>query len=121
MRDFRLYSLPNIARVELLDDWFSRDPSFSLAEFARASFGVWQEKPVEVAWRVAPEAAAEASEFVFHPTQTLQEQPDGSLLVKFRTGGLLEMAWHLFTWGGAITVVKPKRLAKMLGELAARF
>jgi len=38
----------------------------------------------------------------------------GSLLVRFRAGGLLEMSWHLFTWGDEVEVIKPKRLVSML-------
>lgn len=28
--------------------------------------------------------------------------------------GLLEMSWHLFTWGNEVEIIKPKRLASML-------
>ncbi len=33
---------------------------------------------------------------------------DGSLTVKFRSGGLREMDWHLYTWGEHVKVVKPE-------------
>jgi superfamily II DNA or RNA helicase len=39
--------------------------------------------------------AAEAREFEFHPEQTMEDLDDGSLIVKFRAGGALEMSWHL--------------------------
>jgi predicted DNA-binding transcriptional regulator YafY len=111
-----LYRLPNIARVEVLPEYFERDRAFSLDAFARRSFGVFQEDPIDVVWRFAPEAAADAREFCFHPDQTLEEEPDGSLLVKFRAGGRLEMAWHLFTWGPHVEVVAPVRLRRLLVE-----
>ena len=38
------------------------------------------------------------------------------LVVRFRAGGLLEMAWHLFTWGSEVEIIKPKRLASLLRE-----
>jgi predicted DNA-binding transcriptional regulator YafY len=41
----------------------------------------------------------------------MEEEPDGSLVVRFRAGGLLEMAWHLFTWGDQVEVVEPGELS----------
>jgi hypothetical protein len=69
-----------------------RRAEFSLMEFARRSFGVFQEEPFDVVWRFKPEAAADAREWVFHPDQTVEDQPDGSLIVRFRTGGALKMS-----------------------------
>jgi hypothetical protein len=40
----------------------------------------------------------------------MEDQPDGSLIVRFRAGGLLEMAWHLFTWRNEVKVLKLRKL-----------
>ena len=111
---FALFSMPNIEGVEDTGDMFERDEEFSLKEFAERSFGVFQEEPFAVVWKFSPEAARNAQEFMFHPTQTSKKQEDGSLIVKFRAGGDLEMAWHLYTWGDHVEVLEPKRLAKMV-------
>ena len=39
---------------------------------------------------------------------------DGTLTVKFRAGGRLEMDWHLYTWGKHVTVVKPENWREMV-------
>ncbi len=119
-RDFRSFALANIERVEILDELFARDLSFSLAAYAARSFGVFQEKPFDAVWKFSPKAAPDAREFLFHPTQTMEDQPDGSLIVRFRAGGALEMAWHLVTWGSEVDVIKPKRLVTMLGPLPSK-
>lgn len=111
---FLTFALPSIEGVEVLNETFERDPEFSLEDYAARSFGLYQEEPFEVVWRFTPEAAADAREFVFHPSQSIEEEKDGSLLVKFTAGGGLEMAWHLYTWGDKVTVIKPKRLAQMV-------
>lgn len=84
--------------------------------YAERSFGVFQEEPFDVVWRFSPKTAPDARQFLFHPTQTFEEQPDGSLIVQFRAGGALEMCWHLFTWGDQAPVLKPKRLQNILQE-----
>lgn len=114
--DYRLFALGNILHIEQLGTYFQRDPSFSLNEYASRSFGIFQERPVNVVWRVSPEHAEEARNFIFHPTQTFEEGPDGSLLVHIRAGGLLEMCWHVFTWAGAIEILEPPELIDMMRE-----
>lgn len=112
-----LYALPNIEKVTVTERIFERPHGFSLKEFADRSFGVYQEKPFDVVWKFSPNVARDAREFLFHPTQTLKVQPDGSLIVRFHAGGLDEMAWHLFTWGGEVEVIAPRKLKDRLVEL----
>ena len=113
-RNFRSFALSNIERVEIREEIFDRDPDFSLAAYAARSFGVFQEEPFEVVWKFTPKAAPDAREFMFHPTQVMEDLPDGSLIVGFRAGGALEMAWHLVTWGNEVEVVKPERLRDLM-------
>lgn len=118
--DHALFSLPNIVAVEVLDQPFERLVDFSLRAFAERSFGLFQEEPFDVAWRFSKEAAADAMEFLFHPSQTVEKQADGSLVVRFRAGGSLEMAWHLYTWGDKVEVLEPDWLAEqVLGQRVA--
>lgn len=115
----RLFSLANIREVETLAEGFARREDFSLHRYADQSFGVFQEDPFDVVWRVAPEAAADARDYLFHPHQQLEDQDDGSLLVRFRAGGHVEMCWHLFTWNGAIEVIEPHWLRHRFREMCA--
>ena len=119
----RLWRLDRIASADLLDRGFARREDFDLAAYAAQSFGVFQEEPLDVVLRIAPEAADEAACWVFHPTQALEREADGALVVRFRAGGVREMCWHLFTWGAVVTVVSPDELrAELVGmsESAAR-
>jgi predicted DNA-binding transcriptional regulator YafY len=111
---FSIFSLPNIEEAELLDEPFERAPNFSLDEFAERSFGLFQEEPFDVVWRFTPEAAGDAANFQFHPSQIVTNQPDGSLIVRFHAGGSLEMAWHLYTWGDKVEVLEPAWLAEQV-------
>ena len=119
----RLWRLANVSGARLTLDNFDRDPAFDLRSYARRSFGAFQEKPVKVVLRFDSRAAPDASAFLFHPDQTVEENEDDTVTVRFEAGGLGEMCWHLFTWGDSVTVEKPnrlrRRLAKMCGDLSA--
>jgi predicted DNA-binding transcriptional regulator YafY len=113
-RQVVLFRLSRIDRVEVLDAAFDAPDDFDLDAYARRSFGVFQEEPVDVAWRFKPSVAAEARECVFHPDQVIEDQRDGSVVVRFRAGGLQEMAWYLLTWGRDVEVLAPAKLEREL-------
>ena len=112
-----LWRFANMSKVRLSSKTFQRDPEFDLQEFAKRSFGTFQETPFNVVLRFDSEAARDASIFVFHPDQSVVKHDDGSLTVRFKAGGAYEMCWHLFTWGDSVTVEKPARLSKQLAEM----
>ena len=110
----RLFALAHIRRVNCLETTFLRDPSFSLQKFAERSFGVFQEEPQDIVWKFSPAVAEAVAEYAFHPSQTIRQQKDGSVLVSFRAGGLMEMCWHLYTWGANVEVVAPVALRDLM-------
>ena len=115
----RLWRLDRIVSVDLLDRGFARREDFDLAAYAAQSFGVFQEEPIDVVLRFEPEAADDAAGWLFHPSQSIEREPDGALIVRFRAGGMQEMCWHLFTWGTAVTIVAPEGLRVELARVAA--
>jgi predicted DNA-binding transcriptional regulator YafY len=112
----RILPLTGIRSAALRDAWFERPEDFDLARFAERSFGVFQEEPYDVVWRFAPDVAEAARAWHFHPSQRLEPLPDGSLLLRFRAGGLEEMAFHVFTWAGRVEVLAPQALRELLRE-----
>lgn len=102
------FDLNKIKALEVKDKYFNRDPNFSLQTFSEQAFGVYQEEPFDVEWLFDAEVANAASQYIFHPRQTMQKNEDGTLTVKFRAGGAREMDWHLYTWGNHVKVIQPK-------------
>jgi len=108
------YRLDRVRDLRVSEAIGTRQGDFDLDSYATLSFGVFQEKPHNVVLRFASEIAEEVTTFQFHPTQTITRGADGSITVRFRAGGLREMAWHLFTWGNTITIVAPEVLKAMM-------
>ena len=109
-QDVRLFALAGFERIELAEDIFERPADFNLTNWMQRSFGIWQEDLYDVVWRFTPEAAPDARLYLFHSTQVMTDETDGSLMVSFRAGGLREMCWHLFRWGDQVEILSPPEL-----------
>ncbi|MGO8739745.1 helix-turn-helix transcriptional regulator [Rhodoblastus sp.] len=114
-----LYRLDAIHNLVVTDEPGAPPSDFDLKGYAARSFGVFQEEPEDVILRFAPSAAHDAKAYLFHPTQTLTDEADGSLTVRFHAGGLLQIAHHLMTWREAVTIVAPKALQDVMREQVA--
>jgi predicted DNA-binding transcriptional regulator YafY len=117
IQTFRLDRMSHVAPQEGVA---APPPDFDLSVFASQSFGIYQDEIEDVVLRISPQGAAEARGWRWHPTQSFEDQPDGSVIVRFRASGMRELAWHLFTWGEQAVILAPERLkAVMAGELDA--
>ena len=106
----RLYILSKIKSIKILDDYFEKDEKFNLDDYAKNSFGIYQEKPQQIVLKFDKSVADDVMNFHFHPTQKIKEEKDGSIKVEFTAGGSLEICWHIFKWGDKATIVKPLSL-----------
>ena len=110
----RNWRLDRIAELQVLDLAGSPPADFDLDAYANRSFGIYQDQVQDVVLRILPDGAADALVWRFHPTQAVEPQADGSVIVRFSASGALELAWHLFTWGDKIQVLQPLALQQVL-------
>ena len=113
-RTFRLDRIGDLVALEIPA---SAPDGFDLQDFAHRSFGIYQGGgPEAVALQIAPDRAGDALRWRFHPSQATEPQPDGSVIVRFTASGMLELAWHLFTWGPSVRVLAPDSLRTVMVE-----
>jgi predicted DNA-binding transcriptional regulator YafY len=112
----RTFRLDRISALELSPITASAPADFDLQDFASRSFGIYQGGQEDVVLRIGPDRAADALRWRFHPTQTVEPQADGAVIVRFTASGMLELAWHLFTWGASVRVLAPETLRRVLAE-----
>jgi predicted DNA-binding transcriptional regulator YafY len=73
---------------------------------------------VEVVIRFSTAVAKRAAETRWHPSQTLEEQPDGTLVWRGRVAGLREIRIWILGWGADAEVLEPAELrASITDEL----
>ena len=106
------YILSKISKLIETQNWFSKDDDFSIERYANSMFGVYSDgMTYDIEWQIKdPQTIQVARKYIFHPTQTFIDNPDGSLTVKMHTGGLHAISAFLAQWNGKIIPTRPKEL-----------
>jgi predicted DNA-binding transcriptional regulator YafY len=115
--DYRNYSLSQIQKVEIFDEYFDKDESFSFEEYTKHMFGSFREEPFKVKLEFSSDVQKQVMDFNFHPTQIKKVQSDGKVTVELHVGGNLELCWHLFQWGTAVKILAPAKLRKQYCQM----
>ncbi|MCB2206238.1 WYL domain-containing protein [bacterium] len=109
-------ALSRFKSVELTEDTFVRDESFSLSEVLRSSFGIWYEKPVDVVIRFDKTVVPSIESRRWHPTQSMSRDDEGNLTLRMHLGPSKELIAWILRWGQFAEVLEPSSLRK---EMAA--
>jgi predicted DNA-binding transcriptional regulator YafY len=109
------YRLDRISTARVSNQSGAAGEDWDLDRWMHESFGIWREDGHEIVLRVAFESAERARRWRFHPQQAF-EQDGEELVVRFYSGGLREIAEHLFTWGGAVHIEAPEELRAVMRE-----
>jgi proteasome accessory factor B len=122
----RTFKIERIEHAELTAETFEVPADFDLTDRLRHAWGISDEETVHVCLRFLDSAAAErVIETNWHPSQRLETQPDGSLLMTLDVGGLLEITPWLLSWGAAMEVLEPPELRQSIrtiaGHMTARY
>ena len=111
-----LFRLDRMDRATLEDTVAWLDPEFDLNEFRDQSFGVFQEDRYPIHLVFDASVADDAATYRFHPNQSSCRLVDGCLSVQFSSGGILELVWHLITWGPTFRIESPPELKACLRD-----
>lgn len=106
-----VYKMHKLADVVLTRENFDKG-DFDIKEYASKSFGVYQNEAYKVEVLFSKDVAEDVLNYNFHPTQKVKQNEDGSVTVKFKASGDLEILWHLFRWGNNAKIISPKNLKK---------
>lgn len=112
------YRLDRMSAARVSNQPGAAGEDWDLDAWMQASFGIWREDGHDIVLRVAAASAERARRWRFHPRQVIEEDGE-ELIVRFHSGGLREIAEHLFTWGGEVRIEAPKELRAVMKERLA--
>ena len=111
--EIRTFSLARIAVAKKMKEHFSLPENFDYRKLSGSQFGMyWGEGDVEVKIRFASRAADYVRERVWHPSQTIKDNPDGSLVLSLTVNHLLELTRWILSWGEMAQVLEPPSLVE---------
>lgn len=108
--DLRLFLLDRIEQVEVLATRFEVPEDFRAAALTGSAFGLIDGAPLQVRARFGSEIAHLIRERNWHPSQTLAECSDGSVLLSFTAAGEREILSWLFSFLPHVEVLAPDSL-----------
>lgn len=110
VKDLRLYKVDKIANLEILDEYYLKDEKFSLTEYCKNSFSIYQEEPLKITLEFDKSIAEDVLNYHFHPTQKMKQLNNANVQVKFTCGGKYAICHELFKWGCNVKIKKPAEL-----------
>lgn len=109
----RVFKVERIERIQLLDEHYSTPTDFDANEYLSPAWGITVHGEIEtVKLRFAPELAMIAEETIWHPSQVMELQPDGSALVTMRLAINVQLQAFILGWGEEVEVLEPESLRK---------
>jgi predicted DNA-binding transcriptional regulator YafY len=121
-RETRTFNLGRINDIEKLDERYQIPRGFSLERFFRNAWHLIPEPgpDSDVIVRFGVKVAQNVSEVVWHKTQRLAWEADGSLLFQVRVSGVNEISWWIMGYGDQAEVLEPAPLRRLVADRAER-
>jgi predicted DNA-binding transcriptional regulator YafY len=109
--DFRIFLVGRIEKWKVLPEKFERDETFDASEWMGRAFQLFGGGEVEdVSIWFSPQKAQFIRERLWHASQRIDENSDGSLVLHMKTAGLLEVKYWVLNFGGGAEVLAPESL-----------
>ena len=112
----RLFLVDRLQQVDVSRDRFEVPSDFQVTDLTGSAFGLIDEEPMSIRLRFSAEIAHLIRERTWHPTQTLKENPDGTLVLSFEAGGEREILSWLYSYLPHVTVLSPDSLKNAFRE-----
>jgi predicted DNA-binding transcriptional regulator YafY len=96
------------------------DPATTTSALRAAWDIIADQPPVEVVLRFAPGVAGRVREATWHPTQSVETEPDGSLEWRATVSGTIEIRLWILQWGDDVEVLLPATLRDDVAETHRR-
>ena len=109
-KEVRIFALDRIKMLHQTKEPFEVPEDFDFEDFVGLSFGVFQGEPVKVKVWFAPHVAGYIKEKIWHESQQIQEEDDGSVILEAEVAGTDEIKFWIMSWGSHALVLEPDAL-----------
>jgi predicted DNA-binding transcriptional regulator YafY len=116
-KDIRVFALDCIKDFRFTDRNYSVPADFRLDEYFKPGWHMLRYgEPVNVVLEFTKEYARWIKRRKWHPTQEIEERPDGSIMFRVTVQGTRELKWWIYHWIPFCKVIAPLELRKEMKE-----
>jgi predicted DNA-binding transcriptional regulator YafY len=108
--EVRVFALDRIKLLHQTKKTFEMPEDFDLEEFVRPSFGIYQGPLTRVKIRFSPDVTGYVKESIWHKSQKITDEKDGSILFEAEVAGIEEIRFWVMSWGSKAEVLEPVSL-----------
>ena len=124
-KEIRIFALDRIKMLHQTDEDFVIPEDFKLEDFLKPSFGVYQGEEQKVRIWFSAEIAGYIKEKIWHESQKLIPQKDGSVIFEAQVAGTDEIRFWILNWGSNAEVLGPSSLREEIrieaGKMLERY
>ncbi len=114
--EVRTFAVERIERIDVRDESFEIPADFNVTEYARGAFGIAGGKPEAVEIVFAAEMAGYIRERVWHESQTIEDGPNGSVVLKMNVAPGFELRAWIKGFLPHVEVVQPVSLREAIAR-----
>ena len=118
--EVRIFALDRIKMLLKTNDEFEIPEDFKIEEFMRPSFGVFLGDTQKIKIWFAPEIAGYIKEKIWHESQVINTEKDGSLVFEADVAINAEIESWILSWGSGAEVLEPESLKNAITDEARR-
>ena len=119
-KDIRIFAADRIKQIKITNELFTPPNDLNIEDMMKSSFGIFLGKPVKVKIFFSADIAGYIKEKIWHQTQQITLQPDGSLIFEAEVAGINEIKFWVLRWGAKAYVLEPPSLRRAIAnEVAA--
>lgn len=112
----RLFLVDRIEDATILDERFEVPEDFSMAALTGSAFGLVDESPQQVKVRFGSDVAHLIRERLWHPSQQLEEEEGGSVILTFTASGEKEILSWLYSYLPSVEILAPPELKEQFRQ-----
>jgi predicted DNA-binding transcriptional regulator YafY len=115
--EIRTWKVDRILDAELTSFPFTRPTSFDLSTYFSTGFGVvTSDEEWLINVRFMGSAVRYVTDRMYHPSQSVAAQADGSVIVNFSLSSLTEIKSWILSFGSAAEVLEPRELRRAIQQ-----
>lgn len=116
----RTFKVERIVSADMLPEAFTLPEGFDVEQLLSSAWGIIWGEGVQVRLRFAADVAWRVRETKWHPSQSIEERPDGGVELTLSVASMMELGRWVRGWGDKAEVLAPASLRNELREEALR-